>query len=105
MSHYVEFSELTKTYPTAKGPAVIVKDFNLKIAQGEFAALIEQYEEGRRQKKELEKKKQKWERIKAEMIDEQINSLSAINQGLVDALFLVNGFHLHKRQWRKKRND
>lgn len=40
MSHYVEFSQLTKSYPTPKGPAVIVKDFNLKIAQGEFVALI-----------------------------------------------------------------
>jgi nitrate/nitrite transport system ATP-binding protein len=37
---YVEFSQLTKIYPTPKGPAVIVKDFNLKIAQGEFIALI-----------------------------------------------------------------
>ena len=40
MSYFVELSQLTKTYPTAKGPAVIVKDFNLKIAQGEFVALI-----------------------------------------------------------------
>src|SRR5215213_11421925 len=40
MSHYLEFSELTKSYPTAEGPAVIVKDFNLKIARGEFVALI-----------------------------------------------------------------
>jgi nitrate/nitrite transport system ATP-binding protein len=40
MSHYVEFSQLTKSYPTARGPAVIVKDFNLKISRGEFVALI-----------------------------------------------------------------
>ncbi len=40
MSHYVELSNLTKTYPTPKGPAVIVKDFNLKIAKGEFVTLI-----------------------------------------------------------------
>ena len=37
---YLEFSQLTKTYQTSRGPAVIVKDFNLKIAQGEFVALI-----------------------------------------------------------------
>jgi nitrate/nitrite transport system ATP-binding protein len=40
MSHYVELSNLTKTYPTPKGPAVIVKDFNLKITKGEFVTLI-----------------------------------------------------------------
>ena len=40
MSHYVELSNLTKIYPTPKGPAVIVKDFDLRIAKGEFVALI-----------------------------------------------------------------
>src|SRR6266511_2218926 len=37
---YVELSNLTKIYPTPKGPAVIVKDFNLRIGKGEFVALI-----------------------------------------------------------------
>jgi nitrate/nitrite transport system ATP-binding protein len=40
MSHYCELSNLTKIYPTPKGPAVIVKDFNLNIKKGEFVALI-----------------------------------------------------------------
>jgi nitrate ABC transporter ATP-binding subunit len=31
---------LTKIYPTPKGPAVIVKDFDLRIKQGEFVCLI-----------------------------------------------------------------
>jgi nitrate ABC transporter ATP-binding subunit len=39
---YAEFSQVAKIYPTPKGPAVIVKDFNLKIAQSEFVALIGQ---------------------------------------------------------------
>src|SRR6266516_8015557 len=37
---YVELSNLTKIYPTSQGPAVIVKDFNLRIAKGEFVTLI-----------------------------------------------------------------
>src|SRR5205809_4338057 len=37
---YVELSNLTKIYPTSKRPAVIVKDFNLRIAKGEFVSLI-----------------------------------------------------------------
>src|SRR5215213_9117942 len=40
MSSYVELSKLTKIYPTSKGPAIIVKDFNLTIKQGEFVCLI-----------------------------------------------------------------
>jgi nitrate ABC transporter ATP-binding subunit len=40
MSHYLELSNLTKIYPTPNGPAVIVKDFNLRIQKGEFVALI-----------------------------------------------------------------
>src|SRR5919108_3890063 len=40
MSHYVEISNVTKIYPTPKGPSVIVKDFNLTIEKGEFVTLI-----------------------------------------------------------------
>ena len=40
MSNYVELSKLTKIYPTPKGEAVIVKDFNLNIQKGEFVTLI-----------------------------------------------------------------
>jgi nitrate/nitrite transport system ATP-binding protein len=40
MSDYVELSNLTKTYATPKGPAVIVRDFNLRIKKGEFVTLI-----------------------------------------------------------------
>ena len=40
MSDYCELSNLTKSYPSSKGPAVIVKDFNLRIRKGEFVTLI-----------------------------------------------------------------
>src|SRR6266568_9512568 len=40
MSDYCELFNLTKIYPTPKGPAVIVKDFDLRIKQGEFVCLI-----------------------------------------------------------------
>ena len=40
MSAYLEFSNVTKIYPTRKGAAVIVRDFNLKIREGEFVCLI-----------------------------------------------------------------
>src|SRR5437773_10382897 len=40
MSSFLELSNLTKTYSTPQGAAVIVKDFNLRIEQGEFVCLI-----------------------------------------------------------------
>src|SRR5262249_34657076 len=40
MSDYVELSNLTKIYSTPKCPALIVKDFNLRIRKGEFVCLI-----------------------------------------------------------------
>jgi nitrate/nitrite transport system ATP-binding protein len=40
VNNYVELSNLTKIYPTPKGDAVIVKDFNLNIQKGEFVTLI-----------------------------------------------------------------
>ena len=41
MSAYVEISQLMKAYPGAGGQrAVIVKDFNLSIAKGEFVSII-----------------------------------------------------------------
>ena len=40
MSAYLEISRLSKVYDTPKGPAVIVKDFDLRVKEGEFIALI-----------------------------------------------------------------
>src|SRR5882672_4353773 len=40
MSDFLELSNLTKTYPTPCGPAVIVKNFNLHLKKGEFVTLI-----------------------------------------------------------------
>jgi nitrate/nitrite transport system ATP-binding protein len=37
---YLEIWRLGKTFPTPKGPAVIVKDFDLTIEEGEFVCLI-----------------------------------------------------------------
>src|SRR5262245_39833220 len=40
MSDYLILSDLTKIYASPKGPAVIVKNFNLSIKKGEFVCLI-----------------------------------------------------------------
>lgn len=40
MAGYVELFHLGKSYITPRGPAVIVRDFDLNIEQGEFVALL-----------------------------------------------------------------
>ena len=37
---YLEFSQLKKVYPTAKGPLTVVDGFELKMERGEFTTLI-----------------------------------------------------------------
>ncbi|MEM9105586.1 MAG: nitrate ABC transporter ATP-binding protein [Pseudomonadota bacterium] len=37
---YLEFSQLTKVYPTPKGPLTVVDDFEMKMKKGEFTTLI-----------------------------------------------------------------
>jgi nitrate/nitrite transport system ATP-binding protein len=37
---YVEFSKLSKIYPTPKGPLKVVDEFDLKMKKGEFISLI-----------------------------------------------------------------
>jgi nitrate/nitrite transport system ATP-binding protein len=37
---YLQFSQLHKIYPTAKGPLTVVENFNLTLRKGEFVSLI-----------------------------------------------------------------
>ncbi|MEL7343832.1 MAG: nitrate ABC transporter ATP-binding protein [Pseudomonadota bacterium] len=37
---YLEFSKLSKIYPTPNGPLTVVEDFDLKLNKGEFVSLI-----------------------------------------------------------------
>jgi len=40
MNDFVDLYNLSKTYDTPRGPAVIVRNFNLRIRKGEFVTLI-----------------------------------------------------------------
>ena len=40
MGDYLEISNLSKIYTGSRGAAIIVKDFNLRLAKGEFVTLI-----------------------------------------------------------------
>lgn len=40
LERYVEFSKVSKIYPTPKGPLTVVEEFDLKLKKGEFISLI-----------------------------------------------------------------
>jgi nitrate ABC transporter ATP-binding subunit len=40
MSEFLVIDQLSKVYPTPKGPATIVQNFNLRVRKGEFVSLI-----------------------------------------------------------------
>ncbi len=40
LERFVEFSKVSKIYPTRKGPVTVVEEFDLRIRKGEFISLI-----------------------------------------------------------------
>jgi hypothetical protein len=70
---------------------------------GELTVLIGQLERGRRLERRRDRAVEAGKRLSEGAIDAELDQLSKLNKSLVDALFLINGYHQHKRQWRKKR--
>jgi len=56
---------------------------------------------------EAEKKKRSFEaeKLRQDEIDQGIVTFCAAVKAFEDALFLINGYHVHKRQWRRKQNE
>lgn len=73
------------------------------IGSGELADLLSQSDELYAAKAERERRLERNKREADKSLDDELDRISEINRTLVDALFLVNGFHQHKRQWRKSR--
>ena len=69
-----------------------------------MASLTNQLEKDRRIEKYRDSYIQQQLQASEKAIDEQLDELSKLNQILVNALFIINGYYQHKRQWRKKRN-
>lgn len=72
--------------------------------KGEIAYLIHSLSLSRKRERQYEKqaRDELWQ--KDSQIDAEIDNLFELTKVFVDALFLANGYHQHKRQWRKKRN-
>lgn len=76
--------------------------------KGETALMFHWLREDQRQNDEYEKESKKRERMREiereNEIDSAVEAVCEMSRILIDAFFLTNGFHQHKRQWRKKRN-
>lgn len=78
--------------------------FSEYVGSGEVAECIAQLDyleqlENSRKRNQITELRQQFDEM-----ENHIQSLSDLNKNLVDALFLINGFRQHKRQWRKKHN-
>lgn len=75
---------------------------------GETALLLNQMRLWKKKETEYEKESKKHESLreieKENEIDSAVEAVCEMSRILTDAFFLTNGFHQHKRQWRKKRN-
>ena len=70
---------------------------------GYGATLMQALDEHERQ--ESQQKRQAWQAVKDNeaQLDAMLDEVTATVNAYIGALLLINNFHQHKRQWRKKR--
>lgn len=76
------------------------------IGAGEFGYFAEKQNRERKIKCDLEKataSRQQREVRKVRQVDQQIGEYEQLIQAIVGTAFLLNGFHTHQRQWRKRK--
>jgi endo-alpha-1,4-polygalactosaminidase (GH114 family) len=76
---------------------------SIYLGRTDAAVYLDRLDQHEREKKYFKKVEKKRQRENERKLDAALDEISEINKSLVDALFLLNGFHQHKRQWRKKR--
>jgi hypothetical protein len=72
------------------------------IGTGPVAEFIADLDELERYQQQMERDKFKREREAQSSIDRKIDEETRLIQALTRAVLLVNGYHRHKGQWRKK---
>ena len=80
----------------------VVREYIGTGPAAEFVADLDDLDRSKRRMYLMEFDK---ERKAQSLIDRIINEETEIVQNLTQAVLLVNGYHKHKGQWRKKRND
>ncbi len=68
-----------------------------------MAVWMAQEDEQSRRDKQRERKAARRLHAQQAAQDKELDELGAIIKDLADAVFIANGFHQHKREWRRKR--
>jgi len=74
------------------------------IGKGEFGALLWQADKVIHQQQAAKRKAWAKERQRIEAADALVDELASVLHDLMVATLVANGYHQHKRQWRKRRD-
>ena len=72
---------------------------------GEVAEIIAEFEAVNRRKAYVKKENERWEREFLETADRAQTDYFDLVEDLARAALYASGYHLHKRQWRKRRDN
>lgn len=76
--------------------------------KGELALILNQMRLLKKEEDAYQKQRKSRETLRQRQTETEleniVESFADISRILTDAFFLTNGFHQHKRQWRRKRN-
>ncbi|HWT02596.1 MAG TPA: hypothetical protein VN256_20265 [Pyrinomonadaceae bacterium] len=75
------------------------------IGSGLIGQLSAQTDEQGRAEKDAERRALRREIEKQDAIDSRIDAVCDLTERLVTAALIAAGFHQHKRQWRRKRDE
>ncbi|MFC2052845.1 hypothetical protein ACFLV7_00905 [Chloroflexota bacterium] len=75
------------------------------IGSGLMAELVSEQDEKDRQQRIRDRKSFENLIVDTKKMDDELDSLIDVTCACVRASLLISGFHPHKGQWRKKRND
>ena len=71
----------------------------------DFALMLAEMDELEREQREAERQLIQEERAEVKKIDDQLNNYGDMVRTLIRAVMLASGYHPHKGQWRKNRDE
>ena len=78
--------------------------FSEYIGSGFLAELIANEDEKEREYRDRERKAWEREKARTKLVDDELDSLVGLIRNLIRANLLLDGYHPHRGQWRKKRD-
>jgi len=75
------------------------------VGSGETARLIAMLDAAHSDERETARHDERAKRAKIEAHDEALDELSRLADAVATGVLLVAGFHTHKRQWRRRKDD